>query len=74
MTAFRNKINPVQTGLFLLPATGGSSGGGGGGGGGGPPAPPPPPPSFPLHNLKIAYPSATKIIHNTVLVISDFWA
>ena len=60
MTAFRNKINPVQTGLFLLPATGGPRG--------------PPPPSFPQHNLKIAYPSATKIIHNTVLVISDFWA
>lgn len=61
MTAFRNKINPVQTGLFLLPATGGSS-------------EETPPPSFPLHNLKIAYPSAIKIIHNTVLVISDFWA
>ena len=29
---------------------------------------------LPLYNLKTAHPTATKITHNNVIVISNFWA
>ena len=29
---------------------------------------------LPLYNLKTAHPAATKITHNNVLIISNFWA